>query len=385
MTRRPTAPPALAVALAAGLGLGLCATAGVAGASPAARPAAPGRPAPTGDRGLRLVSASPSGGAVTGTAPLVLRFSEPLAATTPLPRLSPPVPGSWARDANELVYRPSGAFAPANTFSLDLPAGPGGMRSTAGATLARAVDLRFATRGGSRAGAAAALAALDYLPATLATPSGTRLDTAPAAASEPGMLARAFYGAPSPRLITDAWAPPALRSLLGGSDGGLLLQGALTSFQRVHGLAMTGTLDAPTWKALATAAADPAASQQPGGYTYALADQQQPETLTVWENGRVVVHSPANTGIPASPTADGSFLVYERLAAQVMRGTNPWGTTYADPVSWVAYFNGGDAVHYIARAAYGFPQSLGCVELPYGAAATAWPYLRLGTVVTVEG
>lgn len=393
MTARRSIIRLVVPGLVAGLGLSAVALApGKAAAAPtsptgragSARSAPGGSPA-AGKGTLRLLSASPSGTAVTGTTPLVLRFSEPLAASTPLPRLSPPVPGAWARDANELVYRPAGAFAPANTFSVELPAGPAGPRAGSGATLARAVDLRFSTRGGSAAGAEAALAALDYLPATLAAPTGARLDAAQSTATVPATLARAFYGATAPRLTADAWAPPALRSLLAGADGNLLLQGAVTSFQRVHGLAMTGTLDAPTWKALATAAADPAANQQPGGYTYALADQQRPETLTVWDNGRVVVDSPANTGIPASPTANGSFLVYERLASQVMRGTNPWGTPYADPVSWVAYFNGGDAVHYIARAAYGYPQSLGCVELPYTAAATAWPYLRLGTVVTVEG
>ena len=47
-----------------------------------------------------------------------------------------------------------------------------------------------------------------------------------------------------------------------------------------------------------------------------------------------------------------------------MRGTNPDGGTYADPVQFVAYFNGGDALHYMPRTSYGDPQSLGCVELP---------------------
>jgi len=68
-----------------------------------------------------------------------------------------------------------------------------------------------------------------------------------------------------------------------------------------------------------------------------------------------------------------------------MKGVTPWGTTYADPVSWVAYFHGSDAIHYISRGSYGYPQSLGCVEVPYSAAALAWPYLTIGSLVTVEG
>ena len=59
------------------------------------------------------------------------------------------------------------------------------------------------------------------------------------------------------------------------------------------------------------------------------------------------------------------------------------GSHYADPVQWVSYFEGGSAVHYIARGPYGYPQSLGCVELPYSAAAAAYPYLPYGTLVTV--
>ena len=36
-----------------------------------------------------------------------------------------------------------------------------------------------------------------------------------------------------------------------------------------------------------------------------------------------------------------------------MKGTNPDGSKYADPVSWIAYFNGGDAVHGFYRSSYG--------------------------------
>jgi lipoprotein-anchoring transpeptidase ErfK/SrfK len=67
-----------------------------------------------------------------------------------------------------------------------------------------------------------------------------------------------------------------------------------------------------------------------------------------------------------------------------MQGTNPDGTHYNDPgVPWVSYFNGGDAVHGFLRGSYGSPQSLGCVELPYAAAATAFQLMNYGTLVTV--
>jgi hypothetical protein len=96
-----------------------------------------------------------------------------------------------------------------------------------------------------------------------------------------------------------------------------------------------------------------------------VASESDPESLTVWHDGVVVETTPANTGGTGTPTAQGTFPVYLRLRNQVMRGTDPDGATYADPVQFVAYFNGGDALHYMPRASYGDPQSLGCVELPY--------------------
>jgi hypothetical protein len=40
-------------------------------------------------------------------------------------------------------------------------------------------------------------------------------------------------------------------------------------------------------------------------------------------------------------------------------------------------------VHYFPRGSYGWPQSLGCVELNLSNAAQAWPYLTYGSLVTV--
>ena len=68
-----------------------------------------------------------------------------------------------------------------------------------------------------------------------------------------------------------------------------------------------------------------------------------------------------------------------------MRGTNPDGSHYADPgVPWVSYFHGGDALHGFIRPGYGYPQSLGCVEMPPANAEVVYPYTPLGTLVTVE-
>ena len=60
-----------------------------------------------------------------------------------------------------------------------------------------------------------------------------------------------------------------------------------------------------------------------------------------------------------------------RYPQNYMTGTNPDGSTYDDLVQWINYFNGGDAVHGFVRGSFGFPQSLGCVELPVPAAANS--------------
>jgi lipoprotein-anchoring transpeptidase ErfK/SrfK len=68
-----------------------------------------------------------------------------------------------------------------------------------------------------------------------------------------------------------------------------------------------------------------------------------------------------------------------------MSGTNPDGSTYHDPgIPWISYFNGGDALHGFTRASYGFPQSLGCVEMPAAEAGQVYPYTPIGTIVNVS-
>ena len=91
-----------------------------------------------------------------------------------------------------------------------------------------------------------------------------------------------------------------------------------------------------------------------------------------------------NTGAPGADTTDGTYPVFEHVTSSVMKGTNPDGTTYDDPaVPWASYFNGGDALHGFLRSTYGFPQSVGCVEMPIANAQTVFPLTPLGTLVTV--
>jgi lipoprotein-anchoring transpeptidase ErfK/SrfK len=138
---------------------------------------------------------------------------------------------------------------------------------------------------------------------------------------------------------------------------------------------------AATWKALLEAAA--ANHTDPSPYSYVYVSESLPEKLTLWENGKIVLTTPANTGISVDPTATGTYPIYVRYTQNYMTGTNPDGSSYDDLVPWINYFNGGDAVHGFVRASYGFPQSLGCVELPVPTAAVAFSHLAIGDLVTV--
>ncbi len=190
----------------------------------------------------------------------------------------------------------------------------------------------------------------------------------------------------SPQGFQWRWAPPpTLRALWSPGQDGPIATGAIMSFEAVAGLPTDGTISAQEIDALQGAANDPSGPDaNPNGFSYAVANESDPESLTVWHDGVVVETTPANTGGAGTPTAQGTFPVYLRLRNQVMRGTDPDGTPYADPVQFVAYFNGGDALHYMPRTSYGDPQSLGCVELPLTAASIVWPYMTLGSLVTVD-
>jgi lipoprotein-anchoring transpeptidase ErfK/SrfK len=104
----------------------------------------------------------------------------------------------------------------------------------------------------------------------------------------------------------------------------------------------------------------------------------------VWQDGKDVFETPVNTGVPGAQTPLGTWPVYERLVSTTMAGTDPDGVHYdVSGVPWVAYFNGGDAVHGHWRTYFGYPQSNGCVELPIPNAAAVWTMDPIGTLVSV--
>ena len=334
---------------------------------------------------LQVVSMSPAAGAkaVNGTNPIRVQFSAPLAPNSPMPALSPSVSGHWAVQGNTAVFTPAVGWSQNTKVTIKIPGGLAGVLSAAGATegnggtLGSNVSQSFTTGSFSTMRLQQLLTQLGYLPMTWNATSGLAIG-----AGAKAQLAAA-YRAPAGTFTWQSGWPWTLRKQWTAGSDNILNVGAIRAFESVHGMTMDGIAGNTFWSRLFTAVTK--GQMNANGYTYGLANQHYPISLTIWHNGKVVLKSAANTGIPASPTVDGTFPVYLKFYFSYMKGTNPDGSKYDDPVYYASYFNGGDAVHQFSRYSYGSYQSLGCVELPFDAAKRAYPYLTYGSLVTVTG
>jgi hypothetical protein len=335
---------------------------------------------------LQMVSMTPAAGAkgVNGTRPIRVQFSVPLAPNSPMPTLSPSIAGQWAVQGNAAVFTPAVGWTQKTKVTVKIPGGLAGVVSAAGSTagdggtLGSNVSQSFTTGSFSNMRLQQLMAQLGYLPTTWKATSGPPIG----AASAKAQLAAA-YRAPAGTFTWQSGWPWALRSQWKAGSANILQVGAIRAFESVHTMTMDGVAGKTVWSKLLTAVAK--GQKNPHGYTYALANQHYPEKITIWHNGKVVLTSLVNTGIPGRSTVDGTFPVYLKYYFTYMDGTNPDGSKYHDPVYFANYFNGGDAVHEFARYSYGSYQSLGCVELPWDAAKKAYGYLSYGSLVTVTG
>ncbi len=329
-------------------------------------------------KGFRLVSSTPSQGAtgVDAGGPYTLAFSEPLTVNSPMPTFSPTTFGTWSFSSpTTLVFTPSADLAVGSTVTMTIPGGPNGVRSITHASLPESETVSFTIDPGSTLRLQELLAQLEYLPVSF-TPSAvsTRGPGPVTSLAEPG---------------TFQWRwldfPPQLQAEWQQGASNVLTTGALMSFENADGLT-TSNDPTPTpqvWSALLDAAAQNQVLATP--YTWVMVTQTLPETLTVWQNGASVFSSPVNTGVPGATTATGTYPVFARYTVTTMSGKNPDGSVYHDPgIPNVSYFNGGDALHGFARSGYGYPQSDGCVEMPFAAAATVYPMTPIGTLVNVD-
>lgn len=318
----------------------------------------------------RVLSVTPSSGShgIDGTGQIRITFRSPVPADAAVPRISPRIPGTWQWRHKEIIFTPQVGFTPSTRVTVTVPQTVTHHRSVYKAvfTTAKYSNLRLQQL----------LAQLGYLPMSWSDDLGGTIT--------PGNRAEQIAAAYSPPTGSFTWQsgyPSAIHSFWQAGQPNLLEKGAIMGFEADHNMSPDGEVSPAVWKAVLKAADND--KRNTHGYSYAVATQSAPESLEIWHDGHVTLDSVANLGIPSDPTPNGTYPVYEKLPFQIMQGTNPGGSHYADPVQWVSYFNGGSAVHYFNRGSYGYPQSLGCVELPYTAAEESYSILPYGTLVTV--
>ncbi len=317
-------------------------------------------------------------GTISPAAAIRLTFSRSLtkALGGDTPRFSTRVAGSWRTiDSHTLSFTPGGyGFPFDSSLRLELPHAftlVGGSTATTGRTVA------WHVAGASFLRLQQLLAEEGYLPLAW-QPAGEPVARQPRAELD---------AAVSPPEGTFSWGypntPSELRSQWILGQPNQITRGAVMMFQHDHGLVVDSFAGAHVWQALLADAV--AGKHRTDGYSYVYVHRNVPQLLTLWHNGKVVLTSPGNTGVPAAPTALGTFPVFEHIPVGTMSGTNPDGSHYNDPgIRWISYFHGGEALHAFTRASFGTPQSLGCVELPLATAAKVWPYTPIGTLVTIE-
>ena len=310
--------------------------------------------------------------------PITLTFSQPVQKVigTSRPTITPATAGRWRLpDAHTLVFQPSGfGYLLGAQIQVHLPKHVGIERPN-GELVGR--RLAWHVPDGSTLRLQQLLAEAGYLP----------LDWAPTAIAvtrDPHAQLTAAVIPPAGRF---RWryphTPPELRTLWHAGRWNEITRAAVIMFEDTHGLKVDGFVGPNVWHALL---ADTIAGQpRRNGYSYVYVHRNLPQSLNLWHNGKTILSSPGNTGVPAAPTQLGSFPVFEHIPIGTMSGTNPDGSHYIDPgIRYISYFNHGDAIHAFTRTNFGTPQSLGCVELPLTAAAKVWPYTSIGTIVTIE-
>jgi hypothetical protein len=343
--------------------------------------------------GVPVAAADPAPGSAHAglNSPITLTFDEPVARAlgTARPRVSPATAGTWTEpDADTLVFTPRGlGFGPgtAVSVSFDRPVTVVDGSSAGSLVVAAAESYHFAVTQVSVLRLQQILAQLHYLPLDFTPAPGVRSPTT--LAGEVATLGSPLKGSFSWRWPS---TPASLRAQWQAGSPTVVVKGALMAFMSATESSYNGyTADDETvgqladtsWQALLSAAAANQADPEP--YSYVYVSETVPETLNLWENGRTALTTAANTGIPGYATALGTYPIYVRYTVNTMIGTNPDGSPYDDIVYWINYFNGGDAVHGFVRGSYGFPQSLGCVELPIPTAHVAFSHLAIGDLVTV--
>jgi hypothetical protein len=330
---------------------------------------------PAGSTTASAVATPSPGTQIKPTTPITLTFSKPVSKVlgSSRPSLSPSTAGTWDTvDAHEIRFVPTGyGYGLSTPVQIGLP---GGVRLVGGNASAGS----WTVPAGSTVRLQQLLSMLGYLPVKFKY-SGGGVDTTPAAqeaaAVDPPKGSFSWRWHNTPSALKQEWQP---------GTSGTMTKGAIMAFENDHDMTADGVPGDAVWKALIDAIV--AGKRSTFGYTFVQVSEGSPESESTWHDGHTVASGAVNTGTAAAGgTAQGIFPVFEHALSVTMSGTNPDGSHYVDPgIPYVSYFNGGDALHGYIRASYGFPQSDGCVEMPYSEASQVYPYTPIGTLVDVS-
>jgi lipoprotein-anchoring transpeptidase ErfK/SrfK len=334
---------------------------------------------PAGTKATAVAAPVP-GTKITPNTRITLTFSKPVSkvlGAKDSPPVAPRTPGTWHTiNSHTIQFVPEGyGYGLGADVRVSLPEG---VNLEGGRVKGSDPVGQWTVPDGSTLALQQLLAQLGYLPLTFTATSGSN-DIAQTPAAEEAAIVHPPQGTFNWRYPN---TPAQLKSLWQPTGYTELTKGAVMAFEQDQGLPTDGVAGVDVWKALINAAVHGQTSKF--GYTFVMVSESSPENISVWHNGKIVVHGLANTGIAAAPTVTGTFAVYEHIAVGTMSGKNPDGSTYHDPgIPWISYFNGGDALHGFIRSSYGSPQSLGCVEMPFSEAGQVYPYTPIGTIVNV--
>lgn len=105
------------------------------------------------------------------------------------------------------------------------------------------------------------------------------------------------------------------------------------------------------------------------------------QRIYAYEDGALVRSVIVSTGLPATPTVQGTFTAQRKYVAQTMTGPG----YYLPDVPWVVYFYAGYALHGTYwHSNFGQPMSHGCVNLPTAEAEWFYHFSDYGTPIHVQ-
>ncbi len=221
---------------------------------------------------LKLVSVTPAGGArdANGGDPITVKFSVALSPQTPLPTLSPSIPGSWQVSGDTATFSPKSGYVAHTSVTVKIPGGANGIlpASASAGTLTKTSDVSFTTGSYSTLRLQELLAQLGYLPLNW-TPDDPSTGTI--ADSDASAQLAAAYDAPAGSFAFQSGYPRELTSQWSVGSDNVLVSGAIRAFENNVGLTMDGDPGPEVWTALLKAVAKD--QTNPNGYSYALATQ----------------------------------------------------------------------------------------------------------------